>query len=287
MNITLFQLLLIGLLSTHSNLNLIWLFEKNTLPIKNNEYKSENQYQLIANKSSLSARSVAKIAQEITVRILKEQTGGSGVIIAQSGNNYTVLTNHHVIDNNDGDRYHIITADGAKYQGRWLRNIHFGDLDLAIVQFSSNKSYRLAVWATSEAIATGNIVYASGFPNYYYPKNANYIESTYNWGMKAFVFTEGQIVMWSEKPLTNGYSLGYTNNIKDGMSGGPVLNEKGEVIAINGRLKYPLQGINAFIFKDGNRVSQQQFEQMKSLSWAIPIDSFRTIINHQDINSHR
>jgi len=33
------------------------------------------------------------------------------------------------------------------------------------------------------------------------------------------------------------------------MSGGPVLNQNGQVVG--GRLKYPLQGIDAFTFADG------------------------------------
>lgn len=40
---------------------------------------------------------------------------------------------------------------------------------------------------------------------------------------------------------------------------------------INGRLKDPLQGIAAYLFVDGTRPSEEQFQQMAVLSWAIPI----------------
>lgn len=46
-----------------------------------------------------------------------------------------------------------------------------------------------------------------------------------------------------KKSLQEGYQLGYTNEIEQGMSGGPVLDQSGRLIAINGRLKYPLTNI--------------------------------------------
>ena len=88
--------------------------------------------------------------------------------------------------------------------------------------------------------------------------------------------------------MSEGYGLGYTNEIEQGMSGGPVLNESGQVVGINGRLKYPLQGIDGFTFADGTKPSIKLFKQMEALSWAIPISTFRqlTEVSLTELNSN-
>ncbi|NES19769.1 MAG: trypsin-like peptidase domain-containing protein [Symploca sp. SIO3E6] len=221
--------------------------------------------------------SVEEIAKQITVRILGDEGSGSGVIIARHGSIYTVLTNAHVVDRGNDNQYTVLTADGMTHLGQWQQSNRFGNLDLALVEFDSNKSYHVAVLGDSKALSIDELVYSAGFPNYYFPKNANYVESTYSWGLRAFVLTTGQVGMLSEKSLPRGYSLGYTNDVADGMSGGPVLNQKGELVGINGRSKYALSGINAYTFTDGTRPSYEFFEQMDALSWAIPIAKFNEI----------
>jgi hypothetical protein len=39
----------------------------------------------------------------------------------------------------------------------------------------------------------------------------------------------------ASKPLRDGYALVYDNNTSEGMSGGAILNEKGELIGVHGR----------------------------------------------------
>lgn len=80
------------------------------------------------------------------------------------------------------------------------------------------------------------------------------------------------------KPLEQGYQLGYTNEVAAGMSGGPILDRSGQLVGINGGLKYPPQGIAAFTFADGTSPSVSLFEQMESLSWAIPVSTIRRLL---------
>lgn len=102
------------------------------------------------------------------------------------------------------------------------------------------------------------------------------IKNTQNRGWKAFSLTVGKVGLMLAKPLQKGYQLGYTNEVEDGMSG-PVFNDQGQLVGINGRLKYPFQGINAFIFADGTMPSKLLFQQMETLSWAIPISTFQKL----------
>lgn len=218
--------------------------------------------------------SVPAIARQVTVRILSNPGLGSGVIVKRQGQTYTVITCAHVVADSQDNRYTVLTADGRMHQGQWLRSAQFPDADLALVQFTSNQAYRVAALADSNDLAIGDPVYASGFPNWQ-SINSNAIEETRDWGTRAFRLTSGKVAMLPEKSLKEGYQLGYTNEIESGMSGGSVLDQYGRLIGINGRLKYPPQGLVSFIFADGSVPSKELFQQMEALSWALPTVTFR------------
>lgn len=234
------------------------------------------QLQVDSNISQLAV-SVPEISRQVTVRILTNPGAGSGVIITRQGQIYTVLTNEHVVADTWDNLYTIQTTDEQKHPARRLHSIQFGNIDLALVQFTSSNVYRVAEIGDSDALCVGP-VYASGFSNWYW-LNLN-AKNTRDWGMKAFKLTTGQVGMLlpTTRSLYRGYRLGYTNDIENGMSGGPVLDSKGRLIGINGRLKYPFQGISAFIFTDGTLPSEELFQQMEALSWAIPIATFQKIV---------
>lgn len=214
-----------------------------------------------------------QIAKQVTVRILTEPGSGSGVIIYRQGQDYLVLTNRHVVVKSKGNSYKVITADGQVHPARLRSKPNFKKIDLALVKFESKITYSKAKLGKWNTLSIGDEVYATGFPNYHLMNRDN-IESTRNWGRKAFRFTAGKVAQILHRSLPEGYSLGYTNEIELGMSGGPVFNKNGEVVAINGRLKYPIQGIDAFTFADGTKPSIEEFEKMESLSWAIPISKY-------------
>ncbi|WP_254174639.1 S1 family peptidase [Planktothrix pseudagardhii] len=219
------------------------------------------------------AVSVPEIARQVTVRILTEPGLGSGVIIDRQGQTYTVLTCYHVVENSYYNQYTVLTSDGKSYPAQWLQSVQFPNLDLALVQFTSNQSYQVAT-IDLQPLTTGELVYAAGFPNWYWP-NPNSPLSTKDWGNKAYHLTVGKVGMLLARSLPKGYQLGYTNEVENGMSGGPVLNQYGRLIGINGRLKYPFQGIDVFKFEDGTLPSEDLFQQMEALSWAIPISRFQ------------
>ena len=217
---------------------------------------------------------VPEIAKKVTVRILTEPGAGSGVIISRQGKTYTVLTCQHVVAESKKGKYNIMSADGEIHSARLKSSPKLGDLDLALVEFDSEKSYQIVKLGNSNILSAGASVYAAGFPNYN-TIDKNTIEDTFDWGAKAFKSTKGNVsLLYTKRSLPEGYSLGYTNEVTLGMSGGPVLNDKGELVGINGRLKYPIQGIDGFTFADGKKPSEQEFQKMESLSWAIPIVKF-------------
>jgi S1-C subfamily serine protease len=233
--------------------------------------------ELVSNRS-LGNRSVLQIARQVTVRILTNSGSGSGVIVQRRGQTYTILTNYHVVADNPDRNYSVLTADGRTHQAQWLQIARFVNLDVALVQFNSPNSYKVVKVGNSNSLSVGNFVYASGFPAWHFTRQGDKItslEDTRDWGLKAFRLTEGMVQMLSPKALSGGYQIGYSNDVVEGMSGGPVLNHQGELMGISGMLKYPWQGIEAHVFADGTMPSEQLFGQMEALSWAIPIENFQ------------
>ncbi len=210
---------------------------------------------------------IEQTARLITVRLLAASASGSGVLIQQQGNTYTVLTNWHVVEMDNFST--ILTPDGQRQQIIRHSIRRLGRADLAIVQFASSRSYQIAS-ITHTPLQVGDRVYASGFPMY---QEAD-LRHTFKQGIWNLRLTEGVISLCLEQPLDQGYSLGYTNHIVGGMSGGPILNQQGELIGINGRVKGRDPSFGAYIFEDGTEPGEALLEQMLHVSWGIPINTY-------------
>ncbi|BAT51540.1 Tetratricopeptide TPR_2 repeat protein [Nostoc sp. NIES-3756] len=172
---------------------------------------------------ALSASEVNNVAKQITVLIQsKKPRYGSGVIIKKDGNTYTVLTAAHVVEVKDN--YEIILPNGRRYAINYSSVKQLPGVDLAVVQFSSNQKYNVAKIGNSDSSSEGTTAYVAGFP-----------APTFAINQSIYTFSDGRITANTSKPLRDGYALVYSNNTSEGMSGGAVLNDKGELIAIHGR----------------------------------------------------
>ena len=173
--------------------------------------------------AAMSSTEVAKIAKSVTVAIRTPDERGSGAIIDRTGNTYTVLTAAHVVKKTDS-QYTIELGDGQKYPVTARQLAANGNVDLAIVKFQSDRTYPVVKIGDSNSAVEGSIAYVAGFPL----ATAAISESVYT-------FNDGKITANSSKPFSNGYSIVYSCNTLPGMSGGPVLNDRGELIAVHGR----------------------------------------------------
>ncbi len=107
-----------------------------------------------------------------------------------------------------------------------------GNIDLTVVQFNSSKSYQVAKIGDSDNAKRRDNVYAAGFPAKTGVINAYLFECR-----------DGQInANATQVTIDGGYNLIYNNKILKGMSGRPVLNQKGELIGINGLIEENNQG---------------------------------------------
>ncbi len=199
-------------------------------------------------------------ARTITVKILTGDQWSSGILIQRQGSVYTVLTNQHVL--RTGESYRIQVADGQVYPATVSSFGGFADNDLATLNFRSERRYEIATLGSSLSLPVGTPVFAAGFPIPGLPSAA-----------AGFTFTSGQVSLISPKVLEGGYQIGYTNLIEKGMSGGPVLNARGDVIAINGTHQEPLWG-NPYRFADGSKPPTPLLKMFVNSSWAIPVETF-------------
>lgn len=208
--------------------------------------------------------------QAATVRVVKTDSAGSGVIINRQGNTYSVLTNWHVVNSHNPL---ILTADDQQHQLVQPPQ-QLGNADLALLQFSSDSDYPAAEIET-EIPQIGDTVYAAGFPLV-----LGKIENSLELGNAAFRLTQGQVSIIPVKSLPQGYRLGYTNETEMGMSGSPIFNAKGLLVAIHGRGKYRDPSFGVYIFEDGSEPPPEQLEQMIKSSWGIPISLYAELSNN-------
>ncbi|BAZ10404.1 peptidase S1 and S6 chymotrypsin/Hap [Calothrix sp. NIES-4071] len=220
--------------------------------------------------STKSQPQLQRIASSITVKILAGDFLGSGILIKKQGQVYTVVTNAHVLRAGKPP-YQIQTHKGLLYSATPVEKLnvvspHSTSLqkaDLALLQFqSTDQNYPIASLGSTSKLNIGNEVYAAGFPG---DTQAN--------TDKGFVVKSGRVSFVLNKALEGGYQIAYTNDIQKGMSGGPVLNRAGEVIAINGMHAEPLWG-NPYVYEDGTEPAVVVQKQMQQYSWGIPLENY-------------
>jgi flagellar biosynthesis GTPase FlhF len=172
----------------------------------------------------MAAVSIRDTAKDVTVFIQgasSPDSFGSGVIIAKTSKGYTVLTAAHVVSGIDG--FTVKTKDGVQHAVKSTQRL--SGLDLALVQFESDGTYAIARIGNSDSVGETDTVFVAG-----YPKPGRNIP------VPLFTITDGRVAsVIPANDTSDGYGLSYGNPTRAGMSGGPVFNEAGEVIAIHGR----------------------------------------------------
>ncbi len=242
---------------------------------------------------ALTAEELSLRAQEITVLIRNNQApltaSGSGVIVGKTGKSgdspqvYYVLTAYHVVKNQELGKekgYTIVTPgkeDRASeeiildYSTVQQLTDENGDLvDLAILQFTSDRDYQIATLANYDLKSqvgsnTSQLVFASGWPAR--GEETEELKRLFTPGLRV---GQDLAAALANRSIQLGYELLYTSITYPGMSGGPVLDANGYVIAIHGQ-------------SEGDKVNEVEagtndFRVRLGYSMGIPIQTF---LNHQ------
>lgn len=144
---------------------------------------------------------------------------GSGIIVSKNG---LIITNHHVVENASKFQIEVNTSIGkVTYNAELLQNDKENDLAILKIKDDNFKNYEKLSYAFKEngGVEVGASVFTIGYP---------YALS----GMgKDAKFTDGKI---SSKTGYNGVvnSFQSTIPVQPGNSGGPVFNEKGQLIGV-------------------------------------------------------
>jgi len=223
-----------------------------------------------------------EIATKSTVLIAVPGGGyGSGVII-RSQDKYYVLTTKHVVEipPEPQNQYEIKSYDGNVYLTITAKNYdklvadQFVDIDLALIELpTQSQNYTAAKLSTglSESIS----VLVSGWQECQPKPQYDLTEGT----ILKKLSSESEINQLSEKDdslylqdkdnnnYKNGYRIKYTNATLSGMSGGPVFNENGSIVAIHG-----MPGA------EGKQKTDQKCQSINNPNlgnnWGIPISLF-------------
>jgi tetratricopeptide (TPR) repeat protein len=193
---------------------------------------------------------IADIANRITVHI-DGKNHGSGVIIQHQGNTYTILSAAHVF--NPQTHYTIVTIDGQRHPIIESSIKPLPKVDLATAQFNSSQTYSIAQLGNSSKVTRKDPCYISGYT------------ATPNGARPTYHFRSGQIEANAPHPIDQGYALAYYPKTIPGMSGGPVLDNQGHLIGIQGLSLVP-------------SVAARTINPLKDLTdrfnMAIPINTF-------------
>ncbi|BAZ59370.1 tetratricopeptide repeat protein [Calothrix sp. NIES-4105] len=191
------------------------------------------------------------LANQITVKVTGDNNGGSGTLLAKNGNTYLVLTNSHVVKG--ANSITLQTSDGKTYPATIEPQANFNKYDLTLLKFETNQNY--CVTQIEDSLPSLNkSVIAAGFSS----------------EQGKIVYRAGKIEQITDSLLKEGYQIGYTSDIEQGMSGGAIINPQGRIIGINGKTAYPILN-TGYEYQNGRRPSDEEIQRMRKLSWGIPI----------------
>lgn len=220
------------------------------------------------------------VSPSIVLINYRDQPGhGTGFFVEGKQGFCTVLTAYHVLQSAREVNISLnnkVIASSSNIQ-------HLGNTDLGIVTFSSNEKscpYPRVKLGNSDEVKRGETIRIFGYPN--------------REGESELIlqFPSGEITNIESIPLPQGYAISYDVTAVRGMSGGAVVNSKGEVIAIHGKTDLDLITLTS---NQGSNLSPEQQEkvteinnrvesvaQINHFKWGIPINSFKD--NFKDIN---
>ena len=187
--------------------------------VVNESGKNQNTYQAVAKKATPSVVGITttSISQENMFAIPQETQGvGTGIIVDTNG---YILTNSHVVSDGNAQSVNVLFNDGSDVAGKviWCDP----QMDMAMVKVDKN-GLTAADLGDSDAVEVGDIAVAIGNP-----LGLDLQKSV----TQGIISGLDRTIQTEQADMTG--LLQTDASINSGNSGGPLLNEKGQVIGIN------------------------------------------------------
>jgi S1-C subfamily serine protease/tetratricopeptide (TPR) repeat protein len=215
---------------------------------------------------SSSDLEIQRTAKDITVGITTENNRGSGVIIAQKGSKYLILTNARIV--NQATKIEIQAPDGKRYPAEQIDGKFNRKYDLALLQFTSETKYTIAKLddIAGSSIEPNQKIYIAGFP----------------FNSQDLSITRGDISQLTDIPFRDGTQIGYITSsgrkgLSQGINGGPILDDRQNLLGINTVGIAPIS--HDYFDTDGYKPSPELNAIYANANWGIPIYNFLANVN--------
>lgn len=177
----------------------------------------------------------------VVVSTYKDQTlisSGTGFVYKKDGNNYYILTNHHVIDG--GNKVTVTFTSKDVEETKIVGSDQYADI--AVLSLESSKDLTVAELGKSENLRVGDTAFAVGAP----------LDTAYSWTVTRGIVSgkEREVAVSLNNSRSNDYVMKVLQTdaaINSGNSGGPLCNSNGEVIGITS-LKLVSSGVEGMGF---------------------------------------
>jgi serine protease Do len=174
---------------------------------------------------ALSPQEVGQVVKPSIVRIVTTKGSASGTIIKQQGQKYTVLTTSRIVAGQS--QISIVTSDGKKHTAIATSDrIPSQGLELAVLRFSSNQTYKAAAIADTISLSisdNSSNIFIAGYP-----------QATRTITAPVYSLRSGNTQKKLTSTLKGGYTLVYKANLLPGMEGGGIFDNNGVMIGVNG-----------------------------------------------------
>ncbi len=193
----------------------------------------------------LTARNIYARTNSAVVTVRGNRGRGSGFLIDSNG---YIITNAHVVDG-EAAVITVMMSDGKTEMPADIVGFANKGLDLALLKINRRVKLPTLTLADQKLVQVGDRVYAIGTPL------GEVNQSTFTAGMVSGLREKGQYIQ-------------HDAAINNGNSGGPLLNDRGEVIGVN-TLGFP----GTVICQDGKRCGISTGNV--GISYSIGVDSVR------------